>query len=418
MIARISGPASESILKSLCPGISCKPQACRTQLQFARLRCWAWVYVFRAPASYSGQDMVEFHLPGNPILARMLLDELFSRGVRLAEAGEFTARAYFSGKMDLTAAEGVAATIAAGNARELSAARQLLAGELARRLRPIMDSLAQTLALVEVGIDFSEDEVAVLPCDQRRQRVEAADLALRQLHDESARFEQLVHEPAIALIGRPNAGKSTLMNGLIGRARSIVSPVAGTTRDVLTAQLDLAEGAVQLVDVAGIDHGASSDGIEHRARQRALRAVESADHVLFVRDVTDRRPPLQLPRPADLVVLTKADLLDEPVSVGDDEILVSARRGTGMDELKRSLGNLAFGSAAPGSRLVLNARHLAALSAARSALAEILRLPDDAGAEVIATELRESLDDLGGVVGIVTPDDVLSRIFSSFCIGK
>src|SRR5690606_19456396 len=162
----------------------------------------AWLYVFGAPRSYTGEDVVELHLPGNPLLARLVLDELIQRGARQAEAGEFTARAYFHGRLDLAAAEGVAARVGAPHERERRAARQLLAGELARRLTPLMDRLAETLALLEVEIDFSDEAVTFLERDEARARIEGLRAALQRLVDESVRFERLSHEPRIVLVGR------------------------------------------------------------------------------------------------------------------------------------------------------------------------------------------------------------------------
>src|SRR5687768_16434231 len=210
MIVRASGPESAQLAASL--GVDPLPEASsasRTLLRFSALTVPAWLYVFRAPRSYTGEDLVEFHLLGNPLLARMLLDALVANGARPADPGEFTARAYFNGRIDLTEAEGVAATIAAGGEQELRAARQLLAGELARRLRPATDLIAETLALVEVGIDFSDEDVSFLSAVQVSQRAAHADDMLRELLDGSARFERLTHEPQVVLVGRPNAGKST-----------------------------------------------------------------------------------------------------------------------------------------------------------------------------------------------------------------
>ncbi len=408
--------------------------------------------MFQSPRSYTGEDLVEIHLPGSPVLAKMLLDELFRRGVRGAEAGEFTARAYFAGKLDLTEAEGVAATISASNEQELQAARQLLAGELARRLLPAVDLITHTLALVEVGIDFSEEDVTFLPKDEILRRVQEVETALARLLDESSRFERMVHEPRIVLAGRPNAGKSTLMNALSGQERSIVSNVAGTTRDVLSAPLDLTHGRVQLVDVAGLadtpwvtsepgvaqasrphspmpDTGeppvprsgeSSADvSIEHRMRERALQAVESAEHVVLVRDIADALPPIDLPRSPGLVVRTKSDLRAGHISAAASrEMVVSAVKGNGLAELRDALDSLAFGREGSDAALALNRRHVAAIQEAREALSRVADRVSDGGGELIALELRESLDALGRVIGSVTPDDVLGKIFSSFCIGK
>src|SRR5437764_387899 len=163
MIVRMSGGRAVEIAQGLCAELRAEPgSASRARLRMRGLEVGIWVYLFRSPGSYTGEDLVEFHLPGNPLLGQMLLDELITRGARLAEAGEFTARAYFNGRIDLTEAEGVAATIAAQSESELKAARQLFAGELARRLKPAMDLLADTLALTEVGIDFTEEDVTFL----------------------------------------------------------------------------------------------------------------------------------------------------------------------------------------------------------------------------------------------------------------
>ena len=416
MIVRASGPLAHDLARQLTGFVELNPaSASRVSLHFSDLVVPASLYVFRGPRSYTGDDLVEFHVPGNPLLARMLLDDLRRRGARDAESGEFTARAFFNGRLDLTEAEGVAATIAAQGEDELAGARQLMAGELARRLRPVMDVVAETLALVEVGIDFSDEDVTLLPAAQVRARAADADAALGRLLADSARFERLAHEPTVVLVGRPNAGKSTLLNALARRRRAVTSPVAGTTRDVLSAEVALGRGIVRLLDVAGLDARDTSmaDPIERQMRERALRAAEEADVVVMVQDVTDAAPPPDVGRPPDLVVRTKSDLL--PPGTRDD-LAVSARTGDGLPALRQCLDRVAFGERSSRPSLALNARHVNAVEDARAALARVSS-GADASPEVVALELREALDALGRVVGAVTPDDLLGRICSTFCIG-
>src|SRR4051812_41404643 len=266
MIVRLSGGGSQAIASHICADFTGLVRLCR--LRFSNLEIVGWVYSFRAPHSYTGEDTVEFHIPGNPLLVRLLVDELIRFGARAADPGEFTARAYFNGRLDLSQAEGIAATIAASSDAELRAARQLLAGELARRVKPAMDSLADTLALVEVGIDFSEEDVEFLTANQIGSRLDAIDQLLNDLMRDTARLERLHHTPQFVLMGRPNAGKSTLLNALAGQDRAVVSPHAGTTRDALSAEVALSRGMIRLIDVAGIAEAGSSDDIERQMRER------------------------------------------------------------------------------------------------------------------------------------------------------
>ncbi|HSI32018.1 MAG TPA: GTPase [Tepidisphaeraceae bacterium] len=405
---------------------------------------WRWVYAFVGPRSYTGEDSVELHVPGGHV-GRMIVEEIVRRGLaRPAEAGEFTARAYLNGRLDLTQAEGVAATISAAGERQARAARQLLSGELARRLSPVMEDLAALLALVEVGIDFSDEDVTFVAGEEVAERSGEAAGALDKLLAESVRFERLSAEPRIVLVGRPNAGKSTLVNALAGQARAVVSDVAGTTRDALSARVRLMRGAVVVVDVAGIAEGEEGvrgsgdegsggvtgvltsvrhegapdgeeglDAIERQMRERALREVAEADLVVLVRAVDDARAPVDLPRAPDLVITSKWDLDGNASGLA---LTVSALTGAGMDDLRTRLDEMAFG-ADVGGVLALNARHVAAVEAARAALG---RVAESAalGPEVVALGLREALDALGDVLGRMSADDLLGRVFSQFCIGK
>ena len=410
----------------------------------AKLPCLT--VAFQQPRSYTGEDLIELHLPGNPLLARMILEDLTARGARPAEPGEFTARAYFNCKIDLAEAEGVAAVIAAHSEAELRGARQLLSGELARRLLPAMDLLAETLALLEVGIDFSEEEVTFLTPADLHERVRRIDRWLESLMEESTRFDRLAHEPTTVLVGRPNAGKSTLLNALAGARRAVVSEVAGTTRDALVAEVSLRRGMIRLIDVAGLEvdsEAADTDEspqaeIARQMRARALRTLEQADFAIYVRDVTDTRPPIEIARPVDLHVGTKSDLAavqteleQHPArqgAAGQHESLqheavqpaprvtVSARTGANLSDLKDQLDALTFGASAPTVELALTSRHIAALSSARQSLARAGTQVDQP--ELTAVDLREALENLGQILGHISPDELLGKIFSRFCIGK
>jgi tRNA modification GTPase len=379
-------------------------------LHFADLSIPAHVYTFASPHSVTGEDILELHIPGNPLLARMLLDELIRLGARQAEPGEFTARSYFNGRIDLAEAEGVAATIAAQNQQQLDAARQLLAGELARRLRPALDSLAETLALIEAGIDFSEEDISFITKPQIAQRLGAIDAQLQDLLSQSSRLERLSHEPHIVLAGRPNAGKSTLLNALCGHDRAVVSSQAGTTRDAIWAQVRLRRGMVRMIDVAGLEN--ASDEISRQMQQQASRAIEQADHVVLVRDAADLQPRAEIDREFDLEIFTKIDL-HPATGFG-----VSAMTGENLDLLRDRLDALSFRKSTGGGGLALNARHVQAITNSREIIGGALKTLDKSAAEIVAMQLREALDALGQVLGAVSPDDVLGRIFSTFCVGK
>ncbi len=420
MIVRVSGAEAGKLLGVLEVGVlpSDNSTARFCPISFSGLKCWAWVYRFISPGSYTGQDLVELHIPGNPLLGRMLVDSLAASGARLAEAGEFTARAWFNGKIDLTQAEGVAAAIAAGSRQQLVAARQLMAGELSRRLKPAMELLAETLALIEAGIDFSDEGLDFLPAGETNRRLNSLIVDLSALLDQTSRLDSLSREPRIVLAGRPNAGKSTLTNALAGFGRSIVSAIAGTTRDAVSVEVMLPRGVVRLIDIAGLEESQDAmDEISVQMRQQAMRAIEESDVLVLVHDATDGSGAFQLPRTPDLTVLSKIDLRPG-VTVENGQLPVSATTGLHLDALRIALDRLAFGSSAGGASLALGVRHIAAINQSVEAIQRGQERISAGAGELIAADLREALDALGQVLGSISPDDILGRIFSTFCIGK
>ncbi len=408
-----------------------RPGLHRARLHLDGLDLPATALLFRGPRSYTGQDAAELQLPGQPPLLERIVDGLLAssaaRGLeaRRAEPGEFTARAFFLGRMTLTQAEGVAATIAAANDAQLRAASHLRRGRLGALAQELADDLAETLALVEAGIDFTdqEDVVPIAPAPLRRGLGAARDRLDAQLRS-AVGMEQLEAIPWVVLSGRPNAGKSTLFNALLGRPRAVVSELPGTTRDVLAEPLALrtprGTAEVMLVDLAGADEADSP--LSRLAQAAAARAAARAELVLLCVPAGDETPP---PREGVLLVRTKADLAAP--SADPAGIAVSARTGAGLDALRERIALRVADRAVSlaADALGLQPRHESALRSARRRLEEAAALLEPAAdggplidQELVAASLRAALDDLGELSGRVTPDEVLGRIFRRFCVGK
>ena len=376
------------------------------------------------PSSATGEDCVEIHAPGNPLLLERLVDALVagSRGdARRAHPGEFSARAVLSGAATLADADRVAHAIAAETDAQLQAARALEHDAPARAAAEDAEALAGTLALVEAGIDFTdqEDVVAIAPGDLRR-RLEALVHEVHAIVGAAAGEEADRALPRVVLAGRPNAGKSTLFNVLLGRPRAVVSPIAGTTRDVLEEELTLGESRVLLCDCAGIEEARAMGVVAEAMQQRTRDAIEHADVVLWC-DPSGRFDAADLPptRARLIRVQTKADMAHSRANARGEAIEVSALDGFNVATLRRAIDDQAWGSGR--TTRTLPARHRRALTTAASGLrraceasaGERLRDP-----EVVASHLRGALDALGELTGRLTPDDVLGRVFATFCVGK
>jgi tRNA modification GTPase len=429
-IVRISGPDAFDLVARLAELPSIERGVHRLRLQLEAGECACLVLLAPSPHSFTGEDTVEIQCPGNHLLLDRVIETLLRRAsvrgidARRAEPGEYSARAYLNRRLDLVQAEGVAATIAARSDAELRAAGMLREGKLGDHARTVADAIAGALALVEAGIDFTDEEdiVAITSRDLRDRLVAVRD-QIDELLRRSVGFEQLEDIPWVVLAGAPNAGKSTLFNALLGRDRAVVSALAGTTRDVLVEPLsiDTAHGPaeVMLVDVAGREDAATT--LQRDMQGSAATAARRAALILICVPAGEVRPDV---REREIVVTTKTDLATHPPSFG---VCVSASTGQGLDTLRDLIAaRLAREAVSLDSDLmVLRQRHESALRAAYEALAEALLIVGPhvdarhlADSELIATALRAALDETAGLAGDVTPDDVLGRIFSTFCIGK
>ncbi|MBC23438.1 MAG: hypothetical protein CMJ32_05925 [Phycisphaerae bacterium] len=389
------------------------------------------VITYPGPRSYTGEDLIEILLPGNPHLLEDLVDRMIRIGaeasieVRRATGGEFTFRAYLNGKLDLAEAEGVAAMISAENDGELEAARLLLDGKVSRVVMEASSKLTGLLALVEAGIDFTdqEDVVPIEPGDLLDGLV-GLEASLEQLLENRTGGERIQAMPWVVLRGEPNAGKSSLLNALLDRKRAVVSQIHGTTRDVIMEPLKIEDGhgaiEIMLVDMAGLDH--DDKGLNPAMQRAAETATNRADLVL---DCVEASRPVTGDRPGDgcLLVRTKSDL----GTSGQPGLHTSVIDGTGIQELKTAirveLQEVATSIGA--SMLRLEPRQRTALESARAHLGECIRILEPArcdhalpDVELVATLCRTALDAIGTVTGQVSPDDVLGEIFSGFCVGK
>jgi tRNA modification GTPase len=374
----------------------------------------AIVLWFPAPRSYTGEDAAELHLHGGPAVIQAVGDALAAAGCRPAEPGEFTRRAFLLGRVDLTEAEGIADLVAAETQAQRRQALRQAGGALSQRVAGWAERLTRVLAHQEAAIEFAEDG---LPNDlEARAAAAMRELAaeLREAIAEGSRAERLREGLCFAILGAPNAGKSSLLNALAGREAAIVSSRPGTTRDVVTARLELGGVPVTLADTAGLREAA--DEIEAEGVRRALRAGRQADLVLavFAANAAPEPGTLALLGPDAVAVVSKADLGAGPAVVG--ALRVSARTGEGLGALRERLAAEALARAGLGAQAALTRpRHRAALAEAAGWLEE--------GAEASLPELaaeasRAALAALGRLAGRVGVEDVLDRVFGEFCIGK
>jgi tRNA modification GTPase len=391
----------------------------------------ALAVLMRAPRSYTGEDVVELHCHGSPVTLRRVLARVLSGGARAAEPGEFTKRAFLNGRLDLAQAEAVIDLVRARTGSAAQLAVQQLSGDLSAHLGDLRAQLIGLKALLEAQIDFSEEDFEVAPAellatlDGCRTNVE--------ILVETYRCGKIMRDGVrVAIIGKPNVGKSSLLNALLGEARAIVTPIAGTTRDTIEEVADFDGIPVVLTDTAGLRQMEHADPVERMGMERTTGKIAEAHLVLPVLDASaafdaEDEAVLEAARGLpQVLVLNKIDLavpvLDiEALANGTLAVRVSATQRIGLTELRHAVvaavtGGLAMESHGP---VLTNVRHHAALTQA----AESLRLARESicerrPADLVAVDVQDAIDHIGAVTGVVTSEDVLDRIFSEFCIGK
>jgi tRNA modification GTPase len=394
------------------------------------------VTYFAKPHSYTTDDIIEISAHGSPVVLRHIVELALARGARLAEPGEFTMRAFLNGRIDLTQAEAVRDLIESQTLYQAKVAGQQLEGALSRRLQPIKQELVELIALLEAGIDFAEDDVSVLPGEQILAHIAAIRAPLEELA-RSFSYGKIVHEGlTLAIVGRPNVGKSSLFNRLVERERAIVTATPGTTRDLVTETVSLGGIPLKLVDTAGIRHAV--DEAESIGIRKSMEALADADLVVVVLDAL--QPPTQedhdlvqqVGQQRAIVAMNKADLVGGAdtavrgvVSSAEyfhelKQVRTSALTGEGISELRATILREVTGEA-PGaeSGFLTNARHeglvrdsLSGLTAGETAVRN--QVPH----EMLLLDLYSALRPLDEITGATTTDDILNLIFSRFCIGK
>ena len=420
---------------------SVSTQAVSTQTAATRIDEVVVTY-FQKPHSYTTDDVVEISAHGSPVVLRHIVELALARGARLAEPGEFTMRAFLNGRLDLSQAEAVRDLIESQTLYQAKVAAQQLEGALSRRLQPIKQKLVELIALLEAGIDFAEDDVSVLSAEQVRRHVAEVRAPLEELMGSFA-YGKMVHEGlTLAIVGRPNVGKSSLFNRLVERERAIVTSMPGTTRDLVSETVALEGIPVKLVDTAGIRR--ALDETESIGIRKSMEALADADLVLVVLDASQPRNAEdeelleQVAKRRGIAVENKADLADsrEPKadrshtfsvdrrpSTGDGLPVVrtSALTGAGIPELRAEILRQVSGEqgAQMESGFLTNARHRGLVENAVHALdAASTAVDRNVPHEMLLLDLYSTLRPLDEITGATTTDDILGLIFSTFCIGK
>lgn len=428
-IVRISGPDAPALAKTLLGDLPPPRVATFTEFRDAAggaLDKGVALY-FPEPGSFTGESVLELHGHGGPVVMSLLIEAAIELGARQAEPGEFSKRAFLNDKVDLAQAEGIADLIGSGTAQAARAALRSLSGAFSVAVDALQEKLTRLRLHVEAAIDFPEEEVDFLSDDQLRARIEECNAAFKTLMGQARAGRVLRDGYRAIIVGRPNAGKSSLLNLLSGQDAAIVTEVAGTTRDILREQIDIDGLLVELIDTAGLRD--NPDQIEAEGIRRAREAINNADAVLWIQDVSNDEERSaagldeELPTGVPVIrIRNKIDLTGEQAGLQiayPPVVNISAKTTAGIDDLRKQIRTLAGHEDLGEGAFTARRRHMDALTRADDHFQAGCKALDDSKAgELLAEELRLAQAALGEITGALTSDDLLGKIFSEFCIGK
>jgi len=377
--------------------------------------------IFKNPNSFTGEDMVEFQCHGGVLITKGILSTLIQKGARLATAGEFTKRAFMNGKMALADAEGMMDMINAQSQAEIRAGYNLLSGELSKSAHKAQEELIDILSEIEVSFDYPEETIEYITKSNAKQRLQALTNTLSEVLKSSSTGKMIRDGVNVAILGKPNVGKSSLLNALIKDEKAIVTPIAGTTRDIIESTLCINGLRFNLYDTAGIHE--TKDQIELIGVNKAKNIINSADIILFVKDSTiDSQEDLEvkslLENKKHIVIYNKSDKTGD-FSTTKDSIHLSAKENKNIDKLLDMLYNLANEDKQMSGGLILaNQRHIDALSRAKSHLDDAISAINDYSLDIVTIDINLAYSALGEITGNTTNEEILNAIFSKFCLGK
>ena len=421
-IIRLSGPNATEVSKNisgLCPAPRYAHYGAFRDREKNTIDNGLTIY-FKKPFSFTGEDVIEFHAHGGPVVLDILLKEILQHDVRPARAGEFTERAFLNDKIDLAQAEAIADLIAADSEQAARAATRSMQGEFSAVIQQLVEELTQLRIYVESSLDFPEEEIDFLADAAVSEKLKAVQQKLQQVKLSAQQGRLLKEGMTVVIAGKPNAGKSSLLNQLAGQDSAIVTDVPGTTRDILREHIQIDGLPLHIIDTAGLRD--SDDLVEQEGIKRAKQMIEKADRVLFVVDIRDDDRAMMKTLPTGIgrtIIYNKIDKTDHAAEIKDQDIYLSAKTGEGIELLKKHLKDCMGYQQKTEGQFIARRRHLDAIDSAE----EHLRIADKnlhvlKAGELLAEELRFAQEALSSITGEFSSDDLLGRIFSDFCIGK